>query len=106
MNQAKTNKNTNSLFKAIKSLTTTEELEKFFRDLCTLEELENMSERWAIAQLLAKGISYRKIAEELKTSTTTVSRVANWLNNGNGGYVLAIQKVKKFHHSLSISGKS
>lgn len=95
-----------NLIKAIKSLTATEELEKFFRDLCTREELENMSERWSIAQLLAKGTSYRKIAEELKTSTTTVSRVANWLNNGNGGYALALQRTNNSHHSLSISGKS
>ena len=45
------------------ALDTVEEAEQFFRDLCTLRELEEVSQRWAIARLLADGLHYREIAE-------------------------------------------
>jgi len=93
------NKKTNNLFKAILSLNTVKEAEAFFRDLCTIEEIKEMSERWEIAKMLDKGIPYRKIAEELKTSTTTVSRVAFWLKNGKNGYRLALDKLNSHHHN-------
>ena len=96
----KFNQKTDNLFKAILSLESTKEAEKFFRDLCTVEELEDMTDRWEIAQLLNKSISYREIAKKVGTSTTTVSRVANWLNNGKGGYRLILDRL---HHVNSSS---
>lgn len=99
----KFDKNTNNLFKAILGLKNVKEAEMFFRDLCTVTEIKAMSERWQIANLLNRGISYRDIADILKVSTTTVSRVAAWLNNGKGGYRLALDKI--FHHNNSSLGK-
>lgn len=95
MKKFKFNKKTDSLFKAILSLKSTKEAEKFFRDLCTIEEIKEMSERWEMAQMLNQGMSYRKIAEKLGVSTTTVSRVALWLNNGEGGYELVYKRLNK-----------
>jgi TrpR-related protein YerC/YecD len=95
----KFNKKTDNLFKAILSLKTTREAELFFRDLCTVEEVKDMSERWEIVRLLEKDYTYRDIAEKLKVSTTTVSRVASWLNNGKGGYRLMLNKLS--HHNSS-----
>jgi TrpR-related protein YerC/YecD len=88
----------NNLFKAILSLKTAKEVEAFFRDLCTLDEIKEMSERLEIAKLLDKKIPYREIAEQLKVSTTTVSRVALWLNNGTNGYRLILERLAA--HSL------
>jgi len=88
-------KKTDQLFKAILSLEDVKEAESFFRDLCTLDEIKAMSERWQIAILLNKGLSYRKIAEKLKVSTATVSRVALWFNNGEGGYKKVLAKMPK-----------
>ncbi|MDP3043239.1 MAG: YerC/YecD family TrpR-related protein [bacterium] len=90
------NKKTNNLFKAILSLKSVKETEAFFRDLCTIKEIKDMSERWEIARLLVKGMPYRAIADKLKISTTTVSRVALWLNRGKGGYMLALNRLN--HH--------
>ena len=86
-------KKTDNLFEAILSLKDIKEAEAFFRDLCTIDEIKIMSERWEIAKLLAKGLSYRQIADKLKVSTTTVSRVALWLNNGEGGYRMVLEKL-------------
>jgi TrpR-related protein YerC/YecD len=58
------------------------EVEGFLKDLCTPAELKALEERWAVAQLLYKdNLSYREIAAQLKTSTTTVTRVARFLSN-------------------------
>lgn len=84
-----------SLAAAITSLKKEEDLLNFLRDLCTMDELRELSERWNIVQLLGKGHSYREIAEKIDVSTTTVTRIAYWLNNGEGGYQTALKKMKK-----------
>lgn len=101
MNEFTFDKKTDSLFQAILSLRDKSEAEKFFRDLCTSEEIRLMAERWEIARLLGKKESYRNISEKLGVSTTTVSRVATWLYNGEGGYRLALNRTKDHHHNLS-----
>lgn len=109
MIQFKFNQRTTSLFTAILSLRSVSEAEKFFRDLCTAEELKEMTDRWEIARLVDTGLPYREIAARLKTSTTTVSRVAAWLNGGLGGYRLVLNRLNvaldKNHQSQSFSKK-
>lgn len=100
MGKFKFNKKTDELFKAVISLKTGKEAEAFFRDLCTIEEIKEMSERWQIAQMVDKGLPYREIAKKLDVSTTTVARVALWLNNGAGGYRLILDR-KNSHHNSS-----
>jgi len=80
------------LFKTILNLESIDECEKFFRDLMTISELEAISERWEIAKLINEGISYRKISEQTGASTATVTRVAQWLNHGMGGYRMMLEK--------------
>lgn len=58
----------------------------FLRDVGTLSELQAWSERLEVARLLGKGYSYRQVAKETGASTTTVTRVAHFLENGEGGY--------------------
>lgn len=58
----------------------------FLRDIGTLSELQAWSERLEVARLLGQGMSYRQIAKQTGASTTTVTRVAHFLENGEGGY--------------------
>jgi len=100
----KFDKDTESLFRVILSLKNISEAENFFRDLCTTKELTEMTERWKIARFLDDGLTYREIADQAKVSTTTVSRVAQWLRYGQNGYKMAL---KRNHHNSSLySGKS
>jgi len=94
---------TKELIEAFMSLKDPKEMGVFLRDLCTLDELKEMSERWSIVKLLNRKVPYREIAEKLKVSTTTVSRVAYWLNYGMGGYKIALENN---HHHSSHSRKS
>ncbi len=88
------NKASNALFDVILSLKNKKECENFFRDLCTLSELKSMTERWQIVRHLHEGLPYRKIAELTGASTATVTRVAFWMENGEGGYDLALTRKK------------
>src|SRR5258708_24822321 len=82
------------LFGAVLTLETRAEVESFLRDLCTLSELEAMAHRWEVARLLDKGLPYLEIAQRTHASTTTVTRVAHWLRHGEGGYQLALERVR------------
>ncbi len=83
------------LFATIASLESKAETERFLRDLCTLSELEAMAHRWEVAQLLDRGLPYQEVARETGASTTTVTRVAQWLKRGEGGYRLALDRQKR-----------
>ena len=86
---------TEDLLQALTRLETTEEAGAFLRDLCTRREVTEMSHRWHIVRLLDQGIPYREIAERSGASTATVTRVAQWLNHGMGGYRLVLERVKE-----------
>lgn len=75
-----------ALFGAILALDTRDEAERFFRDLCTLNELRDMAQRWAVVRLLDAGKHYAEISRETGASTATITRIASWLNHGEGGY--------------------
>jgi TrpR-related protein YerC/YecD len=83
------------LYATIASLRTTDETRRFLRDLCTRSELEAMAHRWEVAKLLDEGLPYLEVAKRAHASTTTVTRVAQWLHNGEGGYRLALKRRKR-----------
>jgi TrpR-related protein YerC/YecD len=83
------------LFETIASLKTGDEVERFLRDLCTTSELDAMAHRWQVAQLLDEGLPYLEVARRAHASTTTVTRVAQWLHRGEGGYRLALERRRR-----------
>jgi len=82
-----------ALSKAFLSCKSEEEMDALLRDVATLSEMQAFSERLEVAKLLSQGLSYRQIAKQTGASTTTVTRVAHFLENGEGGY----RKVLKTH---------
>ena len=81
-----------ALFEAILRLETVEEAERFFRDLCTLRELHDLAQRWHVVRLLDAGHPYAEISRMTGASTATVTRIAQWLNHGTGGYREALER--------------
>ena len=77
---------------AFLALETRDEAKRFLRDLCTLPELEALTHRWQIARLVEEGVPYLEIAQRVPTSTATVTRVAQWVRHGSGGYRLALDR--------------
>ena len=80
---------------AIRTLRTLDEVTRFLRDLCTRAELEALSHRWRTARLIDEGMPYLEIAERVPTSTATVTRVAQWVRHGAGGYRVALERAKR-----------
>ncbi len=75
-----------------------EDIANFLRDVATLSEMQALSERFEVAKQLAQGVTYREIAEKTGASTTTVTRVAKFLENGEGGYRKILNAHR--HHRL------
>ena len=74
------------LLAAISSVSSQTDAHDLIQDLLTPTEQEMIKKRIGIAVLLEKGYDYRTIAEILKVSTTTVSKIALWLHFKGGGY--------------------
>jgi TrpR-related protein YerC/YecD len=83
---------TTDLFRAILALPDVPAAERFFRDLCTLKELHDLGQRWQVVQLLERGRHYAEIARETGASTATITRIAQWLHHGTGGYREALDR--------------
>jgi TrpR-related protein YerC/YecD len=81
-----------ALVDALLALDEREEASAFLRDLCTLGEIRDMSQRWAVARLLAEGLHYAEISRRTGASTATITRIASWLNHGEGGYRALLAK--------------
>ena len=74
------------LCRALASCKTTDAVADLLRDIGTLGELHAWSERLQVAKLLASEKTYREVAQITGASTTTVTRVARFLQDGTGGY--------------------
>jgi TrpR-related protein YerC/YecD len=98
------NPTTEDLLRAILALRNIEEAKKFFRDLLTEQEIIEFGKRWQAAKMLNEKIPYSEIIRKTGLSSTTVARVAKWLNRGMGGYKLILNRLKH-HHNPSFSGK-
>src|SRR5215210_9134118 len=82
-----------ALFEAILALEDVNEARRFFRDLCTLGELRDMAQRWAVVRQLHAGRHYAEISRDTGASTATITRIASWLNHGEGGYRAALERL-------------
>jgi uncharacterized protein YerC len=53
-----------------------------------------MADRWAVVELLERGLPYRDIHRQTGVSVTTIGRVARYLMSGNGGYRAVTDRLK------------
>jgi TrpR-related protein YerC/YecD len=82
------------LIAALLRLEEPDEAARFLRDLCTLGELRDLAQRWAVVRRLDGGEHYAQISRETGASTATITRIAQWLNHGEGGYQAALRRLR------------
>jgi TrpR-related protein YerC/YecD len=82
------------LIAALLRLDDADEAARFLRDLCTLGELRDLAQRWAVVRRLDEGEHYAAISRETGASTATITRIASWLNHGEGGYRAALARLE------------
>ncbi len=85
---------TTELLKALLRLESIDDAGRFLRDLCTLGELRDMTQRWAVVRLLDAGLHYADISRRTGASTATITRIASWLNHGEGGYRAMLDRLR------------
>ena len=95
-------KENKELVQAILALKTEDETKRFLRDLMTEKEIEEFSKRLKAAKMLTEKMPYSAIEKETGLSSTTVARVAKWLNGKGGGYRTIINRL---HHHDSIQSR-
>jgi TrpR-related protein YerC/YecD len=83
-----------ALFDAILRLEGPEDARRFLRDLCTMGEIHDMAQRWAVVRLLDEGLHYADISRRTGASTATITRIASWLNHGEGGYRAMLNRTR------------
>ncbi|MFL5687314.1 MAG: YerC/YecD family TrpR-related protein [Chloroflexota bacterium] len=86
--------NLDALLDAIVRLDDRDEAARFMRDLCTLGELRDLSQRWAVVRMLDEGLHYADISRLTGASTATITRIASWLNHGEGGYRAMLESIR------------
>ncbi|MDR1075826.1 MAG: DNA-binding transcriptional regulator [Xanthomonadaceae bacterium] len=79
-----------ALAQVLAALKRSDDVRAFLQDLCTPAELEVMADRWGVVPLLQQRVSYREIHGLTGVSVTTIGRVARTMENGAGGYAIAI----------------
>jgi TrpR-related protein YerC/YecD len=95
-------KENRKLVRAILALKTTNETERFLRDLMTEKEIGELARRLKAAEMLIEKQPYSAIEKETGLSSTTVARVAKWLNGKEGGYR---EIINRLHHDSLYAGR-
>lgn len=90
-------KDTRELYVAFLSLKNEDECKRFLRDLLTEGEIKEFVNRFKVARMLDKKVSYKKIEKETQMSSTTIARINKWLTKGMGGYRLVIERFKNMN---------
>ena len=83
------------LIQALLELKNAEELQSFLIDICTIHEIQILSQRFHVATLLKKKLTYDKICEMTGASKATISRVNRALMWGENGYALAMMRLEE-----------
>lgn len=92
-----TTRENQQLIQAILSLKTEDETKRFLRDLMTEGEIDEFSRRLQVAAMLSQKVSYTQIESKTGMSSTTIARIAKWLNGKEGGYKTILERIH--HHS-------
>jgi len=93
--KAETGERFDELVAAFARLRDPETIAAFLKDICTGAELDAMGKRLQVARLVNEGVTYQEISRRTGASTATVTRVAQWLHHGEGGYQAVLKKGRK-----------
>ena len=87
-------KNLDKFFEAILSLENADECYALFSDICTVNELLALKQRFWVARLLKKGLTYNEIVEITGAAPATITRINKCLNYGDG-YAAVLERIKE-----------
>jgi len=92
----------------LRKLKSSKDLSAFLDDLLTEEEILDLAQRIKIAKLILDGKTYDEIAEKVRASTSTVSKIGQIIKYGKGGFEKVLENKssrtfkKKFRNQLQV----
>ncbi len=89
------------LLEAVLALKNADEAGRFLRDLMTEKEINELANRLEVAYELSRDVQYNAITEDTGLSSTTIARIAKWLNGSLGGYRLILSRLANHHGNSS-----
>jgi TrpR-related protein YerC/YecD len=95
MDKTNLEKDKKLLAATFRELESSKDLSNFIDDLLTEEEILDLAQRIKIAKLILDGKTYDEIAEKVKTSTSTVSKIGQIIKYGKGGLQKVLTKILK-----------
>lgn len=75
-------------------------MQDFLRDVMTAKEITEISSRLEAAKMLRQGKKYTEVVERTKLSSRTVARISDWMQNGCGGYNIALDAISVHHDHI------
>lgn len=87
------NESIERFYKSIMCLKTVEECSIYFGDLFTVQEIATFAQRLQVAGLLSEGCTYEQVKDEVKVSSSTITRINTELRYGSGGYKLVLDRL-------------
>lgn len=76
-----------------------EMMQQLLHDLLTRREIIDISARLEAATMLQAGATYAEVMAKTKLSSRTIARVSDWVQNGTGGFSVAIDIVQAYESS-------
>jgi len=80
------------LVATLRKLKSSKDLSALVDDLLSEEEILDLAQRIKIAKLILERRTYDEIAEKVKTSTSTVSKIGQIIKYGKGGLQKVLEK--------------
>jgi len=69
------------------------EAAQFLKDILSAQEAEMLAKRLKIAEMLMEGKTYSQISYCLKTSSSTIAKVYEWLKLSGEGFKMVIERL-------------
>lgn len=86
------------LASALVAIDSADTMQNFLRDILTKKEIIEISARLEAARLLRDGATYAKVTRQTQLSSRTVARISDWMQNGTGGYAVALDATRPAVH--------
>lgn len=91
---------TQQLVEVLCDISNKNDMMNFLQDVMTEKEIIEISSRLEAARMLQSGDKYTDIVNQTKLSSRTVARISEWLKNGKGGYVKALEIINNHHKHI------
>ena|SRR5689334_17048627 len=82
------------LAKVLSAIDDPKVMRQFLDDVLTKKEISEISARLRAASMLQDGATYAQVIAKTRLSSRTVARVSNWLHNGTGGFLTALEVIR------------